>query len=362
LDERRLQVMDIRALIREEVLAQEAYPVETAPCRIKLDANEDPLAIPAELRKKFATLLASIPLNRYPEAGSVALTARFAAAFGVGEDQVLLGNGSDELIQILCTAFARTGAVVMIPFPTFPMYRISAQNAGCRVEAVPLDGAFDLDLKAMRERMAAHPPVLTFLAWPNNPTGNCFTPEKIEAILNEAPGVVVVDEAYFHFSGKTFLPLLGRYENLVILRSLSKVGLAAMRIGLLIGPLDLVHELHKVRLPYNVNALSQAAAGFYLDEEEAFLKQAREIRRQRGKLFAAMEALTGIHPQPTDANFIFFSCDSDADRVYKKLMERGILIKNLSAPGTMKGAMRVTVGTSEENRQFIEVLRDIISG
>ncbi len=353
--------MDIRALIKEEVLGQKAYPVDSTSCRIKLDANENPLGIPEPLRERFAALLASIPLNRYPEAGSLALAARFARRFGVGADQLMIGNGSDELIQILCTALARPGAEVMIPTPTFAMYRISALNAGFRVAAVPLDGAFDLDLPAMRERMGLHPPALTFLAYPNNPTANCFSPERIEAILAEASGIVVVDEAYFHFAQKTFLPLLQRHDNLVILRTLSKVGLAAMRIGLLIGPAALIHELNKVRLPYNLNSLSQAAAGFYLDEEDAFLNQAAEIRRWRGELFSAMETIPGVHPRPADANFIFFSCDFDADRVYLSLKERGILIKNLSVPGPMQGFMRVTVGTSEENREFIDVFRDILA-
>jgi histidinol-phosphate aminotransferase len=352
--------MDIRSLIREEVLAQAAYEVERVPWRIKLDANENPLAIPPQLRERFAALLASVPLNRYPEAGSVALTSRFAKAFGVGTDQVLMGNGSDDLIQILCQALARPGAGVMIPVPTFVMYRIIALNSGFRVAAIPLDKEFDLDLPAMQERMATHPPALTFLAWPNNPTGNCFSRERIEAILKAASGIVVVDEAYFNFAEKTFLPDLGRHGNLVILRTLSKVGLAAMRIGLLIGQPALIHELHKVRLPYNLNALSQAAAGFYLDEEEAFLRQAAEIRRWRGELFSALSALPGIHPRPTDANFIFFSCDFDADRVYRSLIQRGILIRNLSAPGVMRGFMRVTVGTREENQEFLEVLGDII--
>lgn len=353
--------MDIRVLIKEEVLAQRAYPVDNTPCRIRLDANENPLAMPERLREKIAALLASIPLNRYPEAGSVALAARFAAKFGVGADQLLIGNGSDDLIQILCTALARPGAEVMIPLPTFAMYRISALNAGFKVVAVPLDGQFDLDLPVIRERMRVHPPALTFLAYPNNPTANCFSRERIEAILEEASGIVVVDEAYFHFAQKTFLPLLTRHDNLVILRTLSKVGLAAMRIGLLIGPAALVHELNKVRLPYNLNSLSQAAAGFYLDEEEAFLNQAAEIRRWRGELFSALETLPGVHPRRTDANFIFFSCDFDADRVYTSLRERGILIKNLSAPGAMQGFMRVTVGTREENREFLEVFKDIIA-
>ncbi len=354
--------MDIRALIREEVLAQEAYPVEDVRCRIRLDANENPLAIPAPLREKFAALLAAVPLNRYPEAGSVALTARFAPYFGVGVDQVLLGNGSDELIQVLCTALARPGAAVLIPVPTFAMYRITSRNAGFRVVPVPLDSSFDLDPEAMRAAVAKERPALIFLAWPNNPTGNCFTAARIEALLEESPGIVVVDEAYFHFSGKTFLPRIGLYENLVILRSLSKVGLAAMRIGFLAGPPALVRELQKVRLPYNLNALSQAAAGFYLDEEEAFLEQAREILRWRGDLFAALDSIPCIHPRPTDANFIFFGCDFSADRIYRQLMERGILVRHLPVPGMAGGALRVTVGNPEENHQFIENLRDIVSG
>jgi len=353
--------MDIRTLIKEEVLSQRAYPVEVTPCRVKLDANENPLAIPPQLREGFSRALAAIDLNRYPEAGSVALTSRFATALGVKADQVMIGNGSDELIQILCTALARPGAEVLIPHPTFAMYRISALNCGLGVATVPLDQGFDLDLPAIEKRMAAHPPALTFLAWPNNPTGNCFSRERIEAILKVSSGIVVVDEAYFHFSEKTFLNDFGRYENLVILRTLSKVGLAAMRIGLLIGPSGLVHELHKVRLPYNLNALSQAAAGFYLDHEEAFLEQAARIRLWRKGLFSALEALPGIRPRPTDANFIFFSCDFDTDRVYRHLMQRGILIKNFNGPGALQGCMRVTVGTPEENREFLEVLKDVIT-
>ena len=353
--------MDIRALIKEEILAQKAYHVDPTSCRIKLDANENPLAIPEKLRARLSALLASIPLNRYPEAGSVRLASRFAKAFGVGEDQVMIGNGSDELIQILCTALARPGAGIMIPVPTFAMYRITGVNTGLRVTEVPLDGAFDLDLAAMREKAASRPPALTFLAYPNNPTGNCFSRERIETVLREASGIVVVDEAYFHFAEKTFLSGVGRQENLVILRTLSKVGFAAMRVAILIGAPALVHELNKVRLPYNLNSLSQAAAGFYLDNEEAFLEQAEKIRRWRGELFSALEAIPGIHPRPTDANFIFFSCDFDADRVYSKLRERGILIRNFNSPGAMRGFMRVTVGTREENVEFSEVLRNILT-
>lgn len=352
--------MDIRALIRQEVLSQQAYPVEATPCRIKLDANENPLAPPAALQERFIARLGDVALNRYPEAGSPALAARFAASFGVDADQVILGNGSDELIQVLCTALARPGAAVLIPVPTFAMYRITALNNGLEVIAVPLAADFDLDLAALRRHLAARRPAITFLAWPNNPTGNLFAREKVEALLDESPGIVVVDEAYFHFSRETFLPQLQRYENMVVLRTLSKVGLAALRIGLLVAAPALVRELNKVRLPYNLNALSQAAAGFYLDEEPAFLAQAEVIRQERDELFRALEALPGVQPWPTTANFIFFHCDFDTDRVYRQLLQRGILIKNFNAPGVMENCMRVTVGTREENVEFIEGLRDII--
>jgi len=352
--------MDIKSVIKEEVLAHKAYPVENLPYPVKLDANENPLTIPEELRAEFATRLAAIPLNRYPEAGAPILTARFAAGFGVAEDQVMIGNGSDELIQILCSAVARPGAEVMIPTPTFAMYSISPVNAGCRVAEVPLDGAFDLDVEAMSALISAHSPVLTFLASPNNPTGNSFSRDRIEAIIARSPGIVVVDEAYQNFYGQTFLPLIAKYDNLVILRTLSKIGFAAARLGILVGRSELVYELNKVRLPYNLSALSQAAAGFYLDHEGIFLQQAQEIRLWREELYAELLTISGIHPRRSDANFIFFSCDFDSDRIYSMLLSGGVLVKNFNVPGKIKNFMRVTVGVPEENDIFIKKLKEIL--
>ncbi|MCL2670278.1 MAG: histidinol-phosphate transaminase [Syntrophaceae bacterium] len=354
--------MDVRKLIREEVLCQEAYPVETLSCPVKLDANENPLGLPPELKDELAARLAAISLNRYPEAGSIALTKRFALSLGVDEGQLMIGSGSDELIQILCTALAKLGAEVLIPVPTFAMYRITALNNGFKVNAIPLDDAFDLDVQAMGRQIFRRPPALTFLAWPNNPTANCFSAERIEALLAASPGIVVVDEAYFHFSGRTFLPELSRYENLVILRTLSKVGLAALRVGLLIGSQSLVHELNKVRLPYNLNTLSQAAAGFYLDHEEVFREQAARVLRWRDDLVAALTRIPGVHPYPSDANFIFFSCDFDGNRVYKLLLELGVLVKPFANPQKQGDKMlRVTVGTEEDNRVFIQALKEVLT-
>jgi histidinol-phosphate aminotransferase len=349
--------MDIKSIIKEEVLAHKAYPIEYTVPPVRLDANENPLALPETLHKEFAARISEISLNRYPEAGSPALARRFAERFGVAEGQVMIGNGSDELIQILCSAVARPGAEVMIPTPTFAMFSITAVNTGCRLVEVPLDGEFDLDVEAMVERMTDHSPALTFLAWPNNPTGRSFSRDRVEAILEKSPGIVVVDEAYHNFFGQTFLPMLAKYDNLVVMRTLSKVGFAAARVGMLAASAALVHELNKVRLPYNLNALSQAAAHFYLDHEEVFLEQAENIRLWREGLYSELLTIKGVHPWRTDANFILFSCDFDSDRIYDALLAGGVLVKNFHTLGKIRNCMRVTAGTPEENKTFTALLK-----
>ncbi len=344
-------------LIKEEVRGQKAYAAETLTVPIRLDANENPLPLPSGLHEDLMAALHRVSLNRYPEAGSSALLARFAERFGVAGNMLMVGNGSDELIQILCNALAATQ--VLVPFPTFTMYRISARNNGHEVLEVPLGDDFDLDLPAMQAQIEEHRPGLTFLSYPNNPTGNCFSRGKMEALLEKAPGLVVVDEAYSNFSGQSFLPLLGKHENLVILKTLSKIGLAALRIGFLIAASPLVQELNKVRLPYNLNALSQTAAGFYLDHEVVFSEQAEQLVGRREQLFRDLQKLPGIRPFPSAANFIFFNCLLDADHVYEKLISQGILIKNFS--NTLKNCMRVTVGTQKENETFLGALARIIA-
>lgn len=349
--------MKLERLIREEIRGQRAYFVESLVCPVKLDANESPYGLSPELRERFLFLLKDLDLNRYPEAGSMSLRASFAARFGVSPESLTVGNGSDELIAILCTALSSPGSQVLIPIPTFAMYRIAALNSGHRVIEVPLGRDFDLDRETMLRTVRREQPAIVFLSYPNNPTGNCFDEETIEAILAAAEGVVVVDEAYYPFAGRTFVPLLERYDNLVVLRTLSKLGLAALRIGFLMGSPALVAELEKVRLPYNVNALSQAGALFYLEEETFFSSQVIRIIEERNKVSMVLREMTGVHPVPSLANFIFFSCDFDTDRVYIKLIEEGVLIKNLNSPGPLRNCMRVTIGKPEENEEFIRAFR-----
>lgn len=354
--------MNIKTLIREEVLNQEAYSAAEVSCRIKLDANENPYDISDSLKSRIIERIKNVPLNRYPEPGSPEFRAGLAGLYGVTDDMLLIGNGSDELIQTLLIAVKKQASSIMIPTPTFAMYKISALNTGHKIIEVPLDSQFDLDTASMLEIIASKSPELIFLSYPNNPTGNCFDAGKIEAIIKESSGIVVVDEAYADFSGKKFLPYLERYENLVILKSLSKVGLAAMRIGVLIGCPPLVHELNKVRLPYNLNTFSQIVAGLYIENEAEFRKQADKVVSRREELFKELKKIDGIRPYTSDANFILFSCSFDTDSVYCSLIERGFLIKKFNTPGILKNCMRVTAGTREENEEFLEALRNIMLG
>jgi histidinol-phosphate aminotransferase len=351
--------MRLDNLIKSQVRGQQAYAAETSILPVRLDANENPFSLPAELHDELLASLGRVLLNRYPEAGSPGLLTRFAANYGVADDMIIAGNGSDEMIQVLCTSLAPT--CVMSPVPTFVMYRISAVNNGHTFIETPLDDRCDLDLPAMLKLMEIHVPGLIFLCFPNNPTGNCFSREKMETLLKKAPGLVVVDEAYGFFSGQTFLPLLKKYENLVILKTLSKIGLAALRIGFLVGAAPLVKELNKVRLPYNINSLSQAAAEFYLDHEAVFLAQAADIIRGREQLFLHLQQLPGIEPYPSAANFVFFRCLYNANRVYTSLRAQGIMVRNFPVAGSFKDCMRVTVGTPRENEIFLGALERIIT-
>ncbi|MBW2672617.1 MAG: histidinol-phosphate transaminase [Deltaproteobacteria bacterium] len=353
--------VDIEKIIKMGVRSQEAYPAEDQPYRIKLDANENPYPLPLSLKRLIFERLETVSLNRYPAPGSPGLRAAFAGYYGVDEDMVLIGNGSDELIQILMTAVgASSPSSILFPAPTFAMYGISAQNTGHRVVAVPLNDRLDLDTDAMLAAIADAQPAIIFLSYPNNPTGKCFDRGGIEQILEASSGLVVVDEAYCNFSGKTFLHDLDRWDNLVILRTLSKVGLAALRLGILIGHPSLVHQLNKVRLPYNVNIFSQVVGGLFVEHSEQFLESADRITADRKWLSDELAAIEGINPYPSDANFILFSCFTGKDEVYAQLVDRGVLVKNFTSPAILGDCMRVTVGTTEENKEFIEILRNIL--
>lgn len=353
--------MKIKDLVEKGIFKQSGYVAPEVTGAIKMDANENPLRLQEPLKKKLMEEMSRVDLNRYPEAGALKLRGRFAQYYGVDKDMIMLGNGSDELIQTLCLALKGKVNGVLVPVPTFSMYKIIAVNTGNKVVEVPLGKKFDLDVDAMTEKIKDNFPALIFLSCPNSPTGNLFSRKKIETIIKKTLGIVVIDEAYASFSGQTLLPLLKKYDNLIFLKTLSKLGMASMRLGFLIGNPDIVAQLDKVRLPYNINSLSQIAAHFFLDYQDEFSGQVSEIIKSREELYQGLQEIAGIKLYPSRANFIFFSCAFDSNRIYNKLVAEGIIVKNLNVPPLMPNCMRVTVGKRKENEAFLRALKSVIS-
>jgi histidinol-phosphate aminotransferase len=344
--------MNIRHLVKKNVLLLHAYNAQEIPCRIKLDSNESPYGFTKSLKN-----ISGIHTNRYPDPEAKALKKIIAKDLRVKPENILHGNGSDEFIYYLITTF---GGPVLYPVPTFSMYGIISRSLGEKIVEVPLDTAFDLDLQKILRHIKKQNPKIIFLSRPNNPTGNSFSERKIRAIIHATKGIVVVDEAYQPFSAESgFLPFIKTCKNLIIMRTLSKIGLAGLRLGFLITHADIIREVNKVRLPYNVNALSQAVAIEALKDRKSLRAAVIKIVAERKKLFAAMEKIQTITPYPSEANFILFKT-GNAVSVYSALMKKGVLVKNIN--DIMKGCLRVTVGTPGENAFFLKTLKEVTAG
>jgi histidinol-phosphate aminotransferase len=349
----------IARLVRPEVRAMQAYAVADAAGMIKLDAMENPYGWPAEMTQAWLQTLRDVELNRYPDPQARNLKERLRAALDVPADAgILLGNGSDELIQIILLALAAPGACVLAPTPTFVMYELLAVATGMRFVGVPLGEDFALDRAAMLNAIERETPAVVFLAYPNNPTGNLFDVDDIEAVLRATKGVVVVDEAYHAFAGTSFMGRLADFDRLLVMRTLSKQGLAGLRLGMLSGHPAWLQEFDKMRLPYNVGTLTQATADFALRHLDTLDAQAAQLRAERERLTQALQALPGVDVWPSRANFILFRTRTrPATEVFAGLRRAGVLIKNLDRPGSpLAGCLRVTVGTSAENQAFLKAL------
>ena len=345
-------------IIRSEILALKAYHVPDATGMVKLDAMENPYRLPDAVRGELGMVAGAARINRYPDPGAQRLKVRLRTALRVpaGADLVL-GNGSDEIIQMLTMAVARPGAVVLGVEPAFVMFRMIATFCGVRFAGVPLRADFSLDTDVMLAAIKAEQPALIFIAWPNNPTGNLFDAAAIERIIDAAPGIVVIDEAYHAFAQQTFMDRLPRHPNLLVMRTLSKSGLAGLRLGVLAGAPAWLAHIDKVRLPYNVNVLTQLAAETILQHDALLDEQAAVLRAGRERMQADLRAIPGVVAFPSAANFILFRV-AHAVAVFEKLKQRGVLIKNLDGSHpALADCLRVTVGTPEENAQFIAALR-----
>ena len=350
-------------LIRPEIRATCAYAVAEAGGRIKLDAMESPYPLPPEIKQVWLDTLGEVEVNRYPDADARALKQSLRAAMAIpAEMELLLGNGSDELIQIVLMAVTRPGSYVLAPTPTFVMYEIIANAVGLDFVGVALTEDFNLDVVAMRSAMQRYEPLVTFIAYPNNPTANLFAGDDVERLISDAPGLVVIDEAYFAFCDSSFMGRLSNYDNLLVLRTLSKMGLAGLRLGLLVGAPAWVEEFNKVRLPYNINCLTQASAQVVLGRREFIAEQVQQIRSERQRVFTALSELAGVRAWPSETNFILFRTRSRAAKdVYDGLYSAGVLVKNLDPAGSaLRNCLRVTIGTQEENDMFINTLRKVL--
>ncbi len=342
---------NIASLVKPHVQSLRAYEAVEIPCRVKLDANESPYSA-YSVRKNFQTL------NRYPDPEAKALRKLLAKEFKVKPENILHGNGSDELIYYLITTF---GGPVLYPVPTFSMYGIISQALGEKKIEVPLDKSFDLDIERILKAIKKHKPKLIFLSSPNNPTGNSFSADRILKILSLVTrhlSLVVIDEAYQAFSSKkSFLPSLKKYKNLVILKTLSKIGLAGLRVGFMTSDSEIIKEVNKVRLPFNVNSLSQAVAVEALKDRRLLQSCIKSIISERKRLFIEMKKIGNIKAYPSDANFILFKV-VNSDKIYKGLLKKGVLVRNMK--GVIDGCLRVTVGTPQENIIFLKELKNIV--
>ena len=344
--------------IRPEIRELSAYHVPDATGLVKLDAMENPYQLPASLQRQWLHGLSSVPMNRYPDPAARQLRDRLFDVMQVPQDRAMvLGNGSDELIQMLALAVAAEQRCIMSFDPGFVMYSMIATITGMEYVAVPLDSRYMLDMEKTRAAIARHQPAIIFIAYPNNPTGNLFDHQAVEEIICLAPGLVVVDEAYHPFAQTSFMPRLQDYDRLLVMRTVSKMGLAGLRLGLLCGDQELINEINKVRLPYNINVLTQYSAEFILSNASFLEAQAEMIREDRNRLLQQLTEFEQIDVFPSQANFILFRLrQANATEVFERLRAQGVLIKNMDRPGALANCLRVTVGTQEENQLFLQAL------
>lgn len=349
-------------IIRPEILALTAYHVPPASGMIKLDAMENPYPLPPAVRQEIAKLTAMAPVNRYPDPNASALKSALRETLAIPDEMaIMLGNGSDEIIQIIAMAVARPGAVLMSIEPAFAMFRMIAAFANINYAGIPLKADFSLDLNNMLATIDEQQPTVIFLAYPNNPTGNLFATEAVLRIIEAAPGIVVIDEAYHAFADASFMEKLTQYPNLLIMRTLSKSGLAGLRLGLLVGRHEWLTQLEKLRLPYNVGIITQLIAREVLRHSDVLQRQANTIKSERTKMRNALAALPIIEVFPSEANFLLFRV-GNAPRVFQELKQHNILIKNLhGSHPLLTNCLRVTIGTPDENEQFIQALHSILN-
>jgi histidinol-phosphate aminotransferase len=323
---------------------------------------ENPYGLPAELQREIAEAVSRVAINRYPDPTAPALVRRLRETMRIPEGlDVLLGNGSDEIIHVVIQAVARRGTVVLAPRPSFVMFSAYATLAGVGYGGILLRPNFTLDADAFLEAMERRRPAVVFIAYPNNPSGNLFDDKALERIIAAAPGLVVIDEAYHAFARKTFMTRLAEFPNLIVMRTLSKLGLAGIRLGYAVGRPEWIREFDKVRSPYNVNALTHVVAERILAHHDVLDAQARNIIAERQRLDAELRKLPRATVFPSDANFILVRVPNAA-AVFEGMRRRGVLVKNLdTGVPLLGGCVRLTIGTPEETTRCLAAFSEALA-
>lgn len=349
----------LKKLIRQDVQSMHAYAIQDSAGMVKLDAMENPHRLPPALQAHLGQRLGALALNRYPDGRINDLRKALAdyAQMPEGFD-IMLGNGSDELISLLAMACDVPGASILAPLPGFVMYGMSAQLQGLKFIGVPLTPDFELDEAAMLAAIREYQPSIIYIAYPNNPTANLWDDAVIEKIIEAAPGLVVIDEAYQPFASKSYIDRIARHGHVLLMRTMSKFGLAGVRLGYMMGPKALIAEIDKVRPPYNISVLNYECALFALEHAEVFAAQAQEIREQRAILLEALRGLPGVKTWKSEANMILVRVP-DAQKTFDGMRARKVLVKNVSKMHPLlANCLRLTVGTADENAQMLAALKE----
>ena len=348
--------------VKAAIRAMSGYTLVQPDCPVKLNQNECPFDVPVDLKREIMDEALASNWGRYP--GFVPLETRAAIGrrHGLGAEHILIGNGSNELIQAIFQAAVGQGDRVVLPAPTFTLYALMGRVAGADLRTVYLNRDLTFDIDRLVEE-SAHPAVrLVVLCSPNNPTGSMIQPEEVAAIAESTGGLVVLDEAYYEFGGVSCVELLGRHPNLVITRTFSKaLGAAGLRLGYLAAHPALASEIEKVKLPYNVNTISLLAARKLIGQEALIEERASLIRSERQRVFEGLQDLRGIRSWPSHANFVLFETERPVSEIFQGLIDRGVLIRDVSRYPMLERGMRVTIGLPEENDAFLGALREVLA-
>ena len=351
----------LKKAFRQDVRSMHAYAIQPSAGLIKLDAMENPFRLPEAVQHAMGERLGRVAVNRYPVTCVAQVIEALSSFVNLPAGcKLMLGNGSDELIAMLALACDVPGASVLAPVPGFVMYEMSARLQGLKFVGVPTTADFELDEGAMLAAIEQHRPTITYIAHPNNPTANLFDARIVERIVHEVgeqDGLVVFDEAYQPFSSDTWMDRVRQHDHVLVMRTLSKFGLAGVRLGYMVGAAALIDEVDKVRPPYNISALNAEATLFALEHAQVFAEQAAVLRAERARLGVELGELKGVRAYPSQANMILARVP-DAQACFEGMRARGVLVKNVAGlHPLLANCLRLTVGTPSENTQMIQALK-----